>query len=77
MLKMGGDAMEVKTFTYEKTIRGYMLQGWASSERMDDHIAKTVKDGWKFMPPTAIPGDGRTFGPGVVRDKMTITFTKG
>ena len=69
--------MEVKTFTYEKTIRGYMLQGWASSEKMDDHIAKMLNDGWKVMSQNAIAGDGRTFGPGVVRDKMTITFTKG
>jgi hypothetical protein len=57
--------MEVKTFTYERTIRGYLLQGWFSGEKMDDHIAGMVTDGWRVLSQNPIP------------DGMTITFTRG
>jgi hypothetical protein len=69
--------MEIKTFTYKNLAGTYYLQGWLSSQKMDDHITEMVKDGWNILNSADQPGDGRTFGPGVKRATITMTFKKG
>ncbi len=47
------------------------LQGW------DDHIAKTLNDGWEILSGTSHTGDWRTLLPFARRDSITISFRKG
>ncbi len=68
--------MEVKTFTYKNLLGTYYLQGWSGSQKMDDHIAEMLKADWEILGSTAQPGDGRTWGPGVKRATITMTFKK-
>jgi hypothetical protein len=69
--------MEVKSFTYKNLLGTYYLQGWFSSQKMDDHIAEMHGNGWKILNSAESPGDGRTWGPGVKRATITLTFKKG
>jgi hypothetical protein len=69
--------MEIKTFTYEKKLGKFQLMGWLSQRSMDDHMAEMLTAGWKVVSQNTIPGNGRTFGPGVIPDKMVVTYQKG
>jgi hypothetical protein len=69
--------MQVRTITYKNLAGTYYLQGWISSQRMDDHIAEMLTDGWEILNSSDQAGDGRTFGPGVRRAAITMTFKKG
>ena len=69
--------MEVKSFTYKNLLGTYYLQGWLSSQKMEDHIAAMLQAGWEILTTAGQAGDGRTFGPGVKRATTTITFKRG
>ena len=70
--------MEVKTFTYKKILGTFYRQGMLSNQKMDDHIAEMLGNGWEMLAvPGVTAGNGRTFGLGVKHDKLTITFKKG
>jgi hypothetical protein len=45
----GGDAMEVKTFTYKKMLNSYYLQKFISSQKMEEHIAEMLQQGWDIL----------------------------
>jgi hypothetical protein len=68
--------VEVKTFTYKKLLGSYYLQGLLSSKKMDDHIAEMLSQGWELLGEAGHAGDGRTFGPLVRRDRLTITYKR-
>jgi len=56
--------MEVKSFTYKNLLGTYYLQGWLSSQKMDDHIATMLKDGWQILTTADQSGDGARLGLG-------------
>ena len=68
--------MQVKSFTYKKMLSDYYLQSMFSSQKMDEHMAEMLTNGWKVVSTTSQAGDGRTFGPGVKRDTITTIFQK-
>jgi hypothetical protein len=46
--------MRVKSFTYEKTVFGtYRKRGLLNLQKMDNHIAKMLDDGWEILTQTA------------------------
>jgi hypothetical protein len=69
--------MEVKSFTYKNLAGTYFRLGWIGSQKMDNHIADMLRDGWRILNSADQPGDGRVFGPGVKRATITMTFQKG
>jgi hypothetical protein len=51
-------AMQVKSFTYEKNFFGtYNKRGFLNLQKMDDHIAKMLNDGWEILTRTSHAGD--------------------
>ena len=69
--------MQVKSFTYEKNVFGtYYKRGLLSLQKMDDHIAKMLSDGWEILTQTAHTGDRRILRPFAKRDTITVSFSK-
>jgi hypothetical protein len=68
--------MEVKTFTYEKMAGSYYLKKFFSSQRMEEHIAELLKQGWEIMTPPTPGAKGRSKGIGLPGDTMVVVFKK-
>jgi hypothetical protein len=69
--------MQVKSFTYQKNFFGtYYKRGFLNLEKMDDHIAKMMNDGWEILTQSSQAGDWRTLLPFAKRDAITISFRK-
>jgi len=69
--------MEVKTFTYEKMAGQYRLKKLFSTQKMEDHIAEMVKQGWEILTPPTPGAKGDRKGIGLPGDTMIIVFKKG
>ena len=69
--------MQVKSFTYQKNVFGtYYKRGLLNLQKMDDHIAKMLSDGWEILTQTASTGDRRILRPFAKRDAITISFRR-
>ena len=69
--------MEVKSFTYRKSLFGiYYKQGLFNILKMDDHMARVLKDGWEVLSQTAHSGERRVLRPFAKRDTITIAFRR-
>ena len=69
--------MEVKSFTYQKSVFGtYYKRGLLNLQKMDDHIAKMLSDGWEILTQTAHTGDRRILRPFAKRDSITVSFRR-
>lgn len=69
--------MEVKSFTYRKSLFGtYYKQGLFNILKMDDHMARMLKDGWEVLMQTAHSGERRVLRPFSKRDTITISYRK-
>jgi len=69
--------MQVKSFTYEKNVFGtYYKRGLLNLQKMDDHIAKMLSDGWEILTQTSHTGDRRILRPFAKRDAITVSFRK-
>lgn len=68
--------MEVKTVTYKKKLNTYYLEGWLSNQKMDEHIAEMLKQGWTIMrgPEPGAPGPRE--GIGLPGDTMIVVYQK-
>lgn len=50
--------MQIKTFTYRKSFFGtYRKQGFVDLQKMDDHLAKMLSDGWKVLSQASHSGE--------------------
>lgn len=69
--------MKAKSFTYRKNIFGtYYKQGLLNLQKMDDHIAQMLTDGWEVLNQTAHSGERRVLRPFAKRDTITVSFCK-
>jgi hypothetical protein len=69
--------MEVKSFTYRKSIFGtYYKRGLLSLQKMDDHLAKMLSEGWEVLSQTAHSGERWALRPFAKRDTITIAFRR-
>jgi hypothetical protein len=69
--------MEVKSFTYRKNLFGtYYKQGFLNVQKMDDHMAKMLNDGWEVLTQTAHSGERRVLRPFAKRDSITVSFRR-
>jgi hypothetical protein len=69
--------MQVKSFTYEKSVFGtYYKRGLLNLQKMDDHIAKMLSEGWEILTQTSHTGDRRILRPFAKRDAITVSFRK-
>jgi hypothetical protein len=69
-------AMELKTFTYEKTLNAYYLRQTRGRQTLEDHIAEMLQQGWKIMSgPTPVAKTPRR-GRGLPGDAIIIVFKK-
>lgn len=69
--------MEVKSVTYRKSIFGtYYKRGLFNRQKMDDHMAEMLNDGWEVLTQTAHSGERRTLRPFAKRDTITVSFKK-
>ena len=69
--------MEVKSFTYRKSLFGtYYKQELLNLQKMDDHMAKMMNDGWEVLTQTAHCGERRILRPFSKRDTITISYAK-
>ena len=69
--------MEVKSFAYRKNLFGtYYKRGLFNIQKMDDHIARMLSDGWEVLTQTAHNGERRVLRPFAKRDAITISFSK-
>ena len=69
--------MKVKSFTYQKSVFGaYRKRGLLNLQKMDDHIAKMLDNGWEILTQTAHTGDRRILRPFAKRDAITVSFGK-
>jgi hypothetical protein len=69
--------MEVKSFTYRKSLFGtYYKQGLFNVLKMDDHMARMLKDGWEVLSQTAHSGERRVLRPFAKRDSITVSFRR-
>lgn len=66
------EVVEVKSFTYGT----YYKQGLLNLQKMDDHIAKMLSEGWEILTQTAHGGERRVLRPFSKRDTITISFRK-
>ncbi|MGH7743658.1 MAG: hypothetical protein ACREQ5_02405 [Candidatus Dormibacteria bacterium] len=52
----------MKSFTYEKNVfGGYYKRGLFNLQKMDDHIAKMLSDGWEILMQTTTQETGESF----------------
>jgi len=69
--------MQVKSFTYQRNVFGtYYKRGLLNLQKMDDHIAKMLSDGWEILTQTSHTGDRRVLRPFAKRDSITVSFRK-
>ena len=69
--------MEVKSFTYRKSLFGtYYKRGLLNLQKMDDHMAKMLSEGWEVVTQTAHSGERMVLRPFAKRDTITISFRK-
>ena len=69
--------MEVKSFTYRKSLFGtYYKQGLLSVHKMDAHIANMLSDGWDVLTQTAHSGERKVLRPFAKRDSITVSFRR-
>jgi len=69
--------MQIKSFTYRKSFFGiYRKQGLLDLQKMDDHIAKMLNDGWEVLSQTATSGESIVLKPFSKRDTITISFRR-
>ena len=69
--------MQVKSFTYQKNVFGtYYKRGLLNLQKMDDHIAKMLSDGWEILTQTSHTGDRRVLRQFAKRDSITVSFKK-
>jgi len=69
--------MEVKSFSYRKSLFGtYYKQGLFNILKMDDHMARMLKDGWEVLSQTAHSGERRVLRPFAKRDTITVSFKR-
>jgi len=69
--------MQIKSFTYRKSFFGiYRKQGLLDLQKMDDHIAKMLNEGWEILSQTATSGDNIVLKPFSKRDTITVTYRK-
>ena len=69
--------MQVKSFTYQKNVFGtYYKRGLLNLQKMDDHIAKMLSDGWEILNQTATSGENIVLKPFAKRDTITVTYRK-
>ena len=69
--------MQLKSFTYQKNVFGtYYKRGLLNLQKMDEHIAKMLSDGWEIMMQTNHTGDRRILRPFAKRDTITVSFRK-
>lgn len=69
--------MDVKSFTYRKSLFGtYYKQGLLNLQKMDDHIAKMLNEGWDILTQTAHSGERSMLRPFAKRDSVTVSFKK-
>jgi hypothetical protein len=66
--------MEVKTFIYEKMLNSFYLMSWLGKEKMDDHIAKMLTDGWQIV--SQLPGKKPAKGIGLPGDIITTVYKR-
>jgi hypothetical protein len=67
--------MQIKSYTYRKTLFGnYRKRGLLDLEKMDNHIAKMLSDGWTILSQSAHSGERIVPRPFAKRDTITITF---
>ncbi len=69
--------MEVKSFTYQKSVFGtYYKRGLLNLQKMDDHISKMLNEGWGILTQTAHTGDRRILRTFAKRDTITVSFRR-
>ena len=69
--------MQIKSFTYRRSFFGtYRKQGLLDLQKMDDHIAKMLSDGWEVLSQTATSGESIVLKPFSKRDTITVTYRK-
>jgi hypothetical protein len=69
--------MRVKSFTYQKSVFGtYYKRGLLNLQKMDNHIATMLNDGWEILTQTSHTGDRRILRPFAKRDTITVSFRK-
>jgi len=69
--------MQIKSFTYRRSFFGiYRKQGLLDLQKMDDHIAKMLSDGWEILNQTATSGENIVLKPFAKRDTITVTYRK-
>ena len=69
--------MQVKSFTYQRNVFGtYYKSGLLNLQKMDDHIAKMLSDGWEILTQTSHTGDRRVLRPFAKRDSIAVSFRK-
>lgn len=69
--------MEVKSLCYQKSVFGtYYKRELLNLQKMDDHIAKMLSEGWEILAQTAHTGDHRVLRPFAKRDTITVSFRK-
>jgi len=69
--------MQIKSFTYRRSFFGiYRKQGLLDLQKMDDHIAKMLSDGWEILNQTATSGESIVLKPFSKRDTITVTYRK-
>ncbi|HLG95980.1 MAG TPA: hypothetical protein VKX49_06690 [Bryobacteraceae bacterium] len=69
--------MQVKSFAYQENVFGtYYKRGLLNLQKMDDHIAKMLGDGWEILTQTSHGGDRRILRPFAKRDTITVAFQR-
>ena len=69
--------MEVKSVTYRKSIFGiYYKWGLFNLQKMDNHMAKMLTDGWEVLTQTAHSGERRVLKPFAKRDTITVSYRR-
>ena len=69
--------MEVKSVTYRKSIFGtYYKRGLFNLQKMDNHMAKMLNDGWEVLTQTAHSGERRVLRPFAKRGTITVSYRR-
>lgn len=69
--------MQIKSFTYRKSFFGiYRKQGLLDLQKMDNHTAKLLSEGWEILSQAATSGESIVLKPFSKRDTITVTFRK-
>ena len=68
--------MAVKTLTYQRLIGNKWVGMSRGANNVEADMDALLSDGWAIMSDNITPGDGRTFGLRVKRDRRVITYHK-